>query len=57
MIEIAIQNDDIGLNALDWCNDNLSWNEWHIESNWPSTRLTFRFSDSKIATLFALKWL
>lgn len=56
MITINLNNPGLACEAIEWCNTNIPHDSWEFNMFWPAQGYEFKFSDSKTATLFSLKW-
>lgn len=56
MITINLDDPGRACEAISWCEDNIPYDGWQFNMFWPARGYEFKFSDSKMATLFSLKW-
>ena len=57
MNSVEINCVDTFFEAVEWCEENLSCNDWSLHNmHWPAERYSIEFTDPTTATMFALKW-
>lgn len=56
MTVIHISDTNSSASAISWCMKHAPTSAWSVKTSWPAAGFEFKFTDSKLATLFSLKW-